>query len=253
MLFVLSLDWHRFSISEQMIEANKFMSGMTEKLGVSPRIIFNFASLGAGEKLLPFASQNNAMPEDDTLDYLRWHHHQIVGILRQDEPFKANRDLSEMLKILKGEGHQLAAVFPSRTCQLEELLERARTRDYFEDKVYGYDRRSDDLLANFTLASLYTTAINGADTDFSDSLVVADTPEAICDAVPIHPLAVVGYIDPYVSWDKQGVRLKEMEQAGAHYTAVGGHNVTALPWYLSGRAKREAENDLARIMGRPFH
>jgi beta-phosphoglucomutase-like phosphatase (HAD superfamily) len=253
MLFVLSLEWQRFSISEQVVVANRFMSDLTDQLGVSKKVIFNCASMGAGERLLPFAQEKNVMPEDDSLDYIRWHHAKVLETLRADNTFMANRDFLEMLLTLRSHGHQLAAVLPSKTSALESLLEEAHARDFFEDAVYGYDRRNDDVSGNLTLAALYATAIKLADANYEDSLVVADNPTAIQDALPIHPKAVVGYLDPYIEWDVQSQRLKEMQMAGAHYTAVGGHTVTNLPWYISGRAEHQAKQTLEKIMGRNFH
>ena len=238
MLVVLSLEWQRFSIAPLVEEANNFLQSLTKNLGVSRKVVFNCASLGAGERLLPFAEANNAMPQDDTLDYLRWQHHQVVEALRDDTHFQANRDLLEMLQALKKQGHNLAAVLPSRTDKLEGLLELTRARDFFEDEVFGYDRLPNDLRGNYTLAALYTAAINHQATEFEDSLVVADDPVAIQDAKPIQPLAVIGYLDAYTPEAEQARRLNEMNEAGADYTAVGGYNVAAIPDHLKRRSSK---------------
>jgi beta-phosphoglucomutase-like phosphatase (HAD superfamily) len=251
-LFVLSLDWPRFSISQQVSYANRSMQEKVCEAGLSKNIIFNCASLGAGERILPFRG-NETDITPDILDELRYEHHKIVENLRSEVHFQANRDMLEMLSNLRASGHQLAAVATSDTGKLEKLLEDTRARDFFDDSVYGYDRVSEHLKNDYTLASLFITAVMNGHVDFKETLVVADMPETIEDAVPIQPLAVVGYVDPYVPWNEQSVRIKEMEAAGANYTAVGGHTVINIPWHITGRAEQQAKVDIAKAMGRDLH
>lgn len=258
MLFVLSLDWQRFSISDQVVEANHYLKDLSSVYKVAEKVSFNSASIKAGEHLLPFANGElgkNEMPRDDTLDYLRWHHQKVREVMWEELKFRANRDLTEMLSTLKSNGHKLAAVLPSRTSNLEEMLEEARIKEYFENAVYGYDRRHKGLLGNVTLASLFATAVEGNDENYEETVMIADSPEAVSDATPLQSRAVVGYLDPYVPWEEQGVRLNEMQGAGANFAVVGGHYVTALPWYLKGKSEQIAKETLAglRLMNHGPH
>lgn len=254
MLFVFNLDWKRFSISDVVVEANNYLEKLCKELDAAEKVIFNCASLGAGEWVLGnkkdketgLTKGNGLSP--DTLNYLRWHHHQVNRVIRNSVPFVANRDMTEMLKALKTQGHELAVVGTTRTENIEDDLIATRTRHYFDGNVYGYDKVLPRLRGNFTLAALFATAIDEGDSNYEEALVVADTPTAIQDASPLGTRAVVGYLDPYVDWDEQTIRLKEMDDAGANYTAVGGHTVSVLPIFLACRASQAAEIDIQSWM-----
>lgn len=250
MLIIMKLDWPHFAISERIVEANNYLHALAADLEVEKKVIFNCASIKAGERLLPFGEGQlgkNAMPKDGTLDYLRWHHQKVRDALWQDQKFRSNRDLTEMIATLKNDGHEVAAVYESATHHLEEHLCESRLREYFGNNVYGYDRRPKRLLGNVTLASLFTTAVEDQDENYEETLVVADSPEAIEDATPLQPRAVVGYIDPHVPWDEQTRRLKEMGGAGANFTVVGGHYVTAIPFFIKGKAEELTQQTLAGL------
>lgn len=254
MLFMFNMDWARFDIRERVVEGNQYLERMTKELGVDNRLMFNCASMGAGEWVLGTKRGNEPIPED-TLNYLRWHHHQVLEAIRASNEFQANRDFSEMLLTLRSNGHTLAAVGTTKTDAIDEALRRTRTREWFDGHVFGYDRRPDRLLGNVTLAALFATAVDALDTDYEEALVVADNADAIADALPLQPRAVVGYVDPYIEDRDIDSRLREMVDAGAHFTAVGGHTVTALPWYISGQAEQMARTklDAFRIKGNDLH
>lgn len=251
MLFMFSLEWEKFSIANVVVEANHYLEELSNDLGLSDRVIFNCASLGAGEWITG-NKKKSALPPipSETLDYLRWHHRQVKEAIRLSTPFIANRDMTEMLKNLKGNGHELAVISATRTEKIEDALIETRTRDYFGVNVFGYDKLPSHLRGDFTLAALYKTAINSLDADIEESFVVADTPEAIQDAVPLDARAIVGYLNPYVPEKEQALRLKEMEQAGADYTTVGGNTVSVLPIFLSVIADRQALADIEHIMAK---
>ncbi len=252
MLFIMNLDWSHFAISEQVVEANNYLHTLAADLQVENKVIFNCASIKAGEKILPFGEGElgkNEMPKDGTLDYLRWHHQKVREALWNDIKFRSNRDVTEMVSNLKKSGHQIAAVHESTTCHLEEQLRETRLRDYFGDNVYGYDRRPRNLLGNFTLAALFATAVDAQDENYEETLVIADSPEAIEDAAPLQTRAIVGYLDPYVPGDEQTRRLKEMDGAGANYTVVGGHYVTAIPFIIKGRSEQLTKETLVGLRG----
>lgn len=258
MLFIMNLDWSHFAISEAVVEANNYLHALAAELHVDKKVLFNCASIKAGENLLPFAEGElgkNEMPKDGTLDYLRWHHQKVREALWQDVKFRSNRDVTEMISSLKNDGHQVAAVYESATCHLEEHLCKTRLREYFGNNVYGYDRRPKRLLGNVTLASLFSTAVEDQDANYEETLVVADSPEAIEDATPLQTRAVVGYLDPHVPWDEQTQRLKEMDGAGAHFTVVGGHYVAALPLFIKGKSDELTQSTLAGLRNgqRGFH
>jgi hypothetical protein len=254
MLFMFNMDWARFDIGQQVEEGNKYLTEMTKVLGVLERIIFNCASMGAGEWVLGSKKGSQDVPQD-TLNYLRWHHHKVLESIRSSNQFQANRDFSEMLQTLRANGHVLAAVATTKTDNIDVALKKTRTHDWFDGHVYGYDRRPDRLLGNVTLSALFATAVDALDTDYEESLVVADNPEAIIDACPLQTRAIVGYIDPYIEEMEMDRRHKEMVDAGAHFMAVGGHTVTALPYFISGQAEQVTRAQLKKIrnMGQDFH
>jgi len=253
MLFVFNLDWKRFSIGNLVVEGNSYLEQLSENLKVSERVIFNCASMGAGEFLLGATNKQNDDIPSETLNYMRWHHLKVLESIRESIPFVANRDVTKMLQTLKNGGHSLAVVGTSRTDNLEETLKDTRTREWFGTNVFGYDRLLDRLKGSFTLAALYSTAIDTIDIDYEEALIVSDDATAIQDAVPIQARAVVGYLDPYVDWDEQTIRLKEMKMAGANYMAVGGHTVTNLPWYITGRSEYQAKQGIQHVMRRDRH
>ena len=245
MLFVLNLDWVRFGISEQVVEANRYMEELAANLQVDTKVIFNCASIHAGEHLLPFgegALGKNDMPKDDTLDYLRWHHQKVREAMWGDIRFRANRDVTEMLDRLKNQGHQLVAIWESSTQALDKTLRQSRVRHYFDENIYGYAPNSSGFLSNKKLSSLFDSVVKSKNMDYDETLIVADSPEVIQDATFLPTGAIVGYLDPYVSSKEQDIRLREMRGAGAHFTVVGGHYVTALPTYLSGPSTPSAQD-----------
>lgn len=132
MLVIFNLDWNRFAIGQQLAEAHHYLEDMVEAVGLTGKVIFNCASMGAGEKVLHFAAKDRKI-EREALDYLRWHHHQVKTALRADEAYNANRDVSEMLHTLKRGGHKLAVVCGESTGGLESQLKDSRTLDFFED------------------------------------------------------------------------------------------------------------------------
>lgn len=237
MLFVLNLDWARFGISEQVVEANRYMEELAANLQVDTKIIFNCASIHAGEHLLPFAEGalgRNEMPKDDTLDYLRWHHQKVRETMWGDIRFRANRDLTEMLDVLKRQGHQLVAVWEAATRDLDKTLRASRVREYFDDNIHGYESRPLGGLRGAAFNTLYNSVVRAQKADYDETLIVADNTDVIQHSTFLPTGAVVGYLDPYVPSQEKDVRLKEMEAAGAHFAVVGGHYVTALPVYLAG-------------------
>lgn len=254
MLFIFNMDWARFDIAKQVEEGNKHLIEMTKAMGVQERIIFNCASMGAGEWILGSKKNSDDIPQD-ILNSLRLHHHKILESIRKSIEFQANRDFSEMLQTLRANGHVLAAVATTKTDKIDAALKKTRTHDWFDGHVYGYDRRPNRLLGNVTLSALFATAVDELDTDYEEALVVADNPEAIIDACPLQTRAVVGYIDPYIEEREIDRRHKEMVDAGAHFMAVGGHTVTALPYFISGQAEQVTREQLRNIrnMGQNLH
>lgn len=247
MLFIMNLDWSRFAISDVVVEGNAYLEKLAASLSVQGKISFNCASLGAGEFLLPYAEGDlgkNEMPKDDTLDYIRWHQQKVRKAMAGNMRFKSNRDLTEMLSNLKKDGHEVATVATTSTEHIEHWLKESRVRDYFDNNVYGYDRRSQEYGGNLTLSGIFATVIKARDANYEETLVVSDDAEGIADAVPLETRAVVGYLDPYVPWNEQTVRLKEMDEAGADYSVVGGHYVRALPFFLNGMSDQIAESTL---------
>ncbi len=243
MLAIFNLDWNRFSISEQVAEASIFMADLARDVGLGNRVMFNCASMGTGEHVLPFAE--GELAEDvssDALNYLRWQHHHVREALKQDPDYRLNFETREMLSFMRKAGHVLVAVFTGATRDLEKGLEQARCRDVFEDHVIGYDRLtakrrwSEDL----TSAGLYRQAGNIGRHPLYDALIVADHPEGVEDARAVKPQAVVGYINSSETDANKDRHIKDLESAGADYTLIGGHAVACLPFLFEARSTQRA-------------
>ncbi|MDY0029844.1 MAG: hypothetical protein RBR86_07875 [Pseudobdellovibrionaceae bacterium] len=243
MLAIFNLDWKRFSISKQVAEAGNFMSRLTRDVGVGDRVIFNCASMGTGEYVLPFADGERAEDvSSDALNYLRWQHHHVREALKQDQDYRLNFETREMLSSMRKSGHVLVAVFTGATHDLEKGLEEARCRDVFEDHVIGYDRLtarrrwSEDL----TSAGLYRQAGHVGRLPLYEALIVADHPEGVEDACAVRPQAVVGYIGMAEEDAYKDAHIKDLESAGADYTLIGGHAVACLPYLFQARSNQRA-------------
>ncbi len=258
MLIVFNLDWQRFNIDRQVSAANRKINALAEEKKAGHFIIFNLASLGAGERIIDRVARQHdqtpvaeaGRPDPRAIDYLRRRHWRIARDLQKDNNFKAYRDAAEMLAGLKSRGHRLAAVFTGASAVAEQALKWARALDYFEDRVYGYDSlksRRDDL----TSKGIYLQALKENKTAPADSIIVADSPEAIEESVVLKPMAVAGYLDPYLKDTEIDRRLAEMRQAGAGYAVVGGHSVSSLPDYLWGRRRLQSTLDVITGMGGP--
>lgn len=197
MLVVFHLGWDRFNIDQKVAAANRKISGIARDKQADHLMIFNLASLGAGEIIIDrqerienarksdpdFDSKLKALGVDDVsyerpparaIDYIRRRHWRIARDLGHDNQFKAYRDAAEMLLTLRTRGHQLAAVF--------------------------------------TGASL-------------------------------KPMALAGYLDPYLDNAAIDLKLAEMRQAGAAYAVVGGHGISSLPDFLFGRRQLKSTID----------
>ncbi|MFA7277212.1 MAG: hypothetical protein WC043_10485 [Pseudobdellovibrionaceae bacterium] len=241
MLAIFNLDWDRFSISQQVIEANQFMEELARDVGLSERIIFNCASMGVGEYILPFAKEEK--PEDipsDKLNYLRWHHHHVRQAMQEDRDYRLNHETREMLVSMRRAGHTLIAVFTGATKELEEGLKEARCLDVFEDNVVGYDRLANPRSHDLTCMGLYHQAGALGRIPLCESIIVADQPQGVEEAKYVKPQAVVGYVSSAEEETKKEAHIKDMEGAGADYTLIGGYTVACLPFLFEARADQRA-------------
>lgn len=293
MLVVFHLGWDRFNIDEKVSAATRKVNGIAKDKQAGNFMIFNLASLGAGEIIIDRKERlenarksdpdfdaklaekgvvdkdvNYQRPHTRTVDYIRRRHHRIARDLGHDEQFKAYRDATEMLTALRSRGHQLAAVFTGVSKEAQQGLKLARALDYFEDHVYGSDslqsRREGTITlggllgtklipdlelrasteAMLTSSNLYRHAMKMQKTAPIDSIIVADTPEAVEAGVTLKPMAVAGYLDPYLENKEIDRRLAEMRSAGAQYAVVGGHGISSLPDYLHGTRRLQSQRDL---------
>ncbi len=239
MLMVFNLDWKRFSIATQVAEANAFMLEMASTLGLSERIIFNCSSMGAGEWVLKKRGQEEDI-SPDTLNYVRWHHHQVVEAVRGDAQYRLNHETREMLQSLRRAGHDLVAVFTGATVALEEVLRGARCREIFADNVVGYDRLHDSRRNDLTGVGLYREACRRARTDAAKTVIVSDDPDGVVDAKPVRPQATVGYVGSAEPDAEKDAHIRELEGAKPDYTLIGGASVACLPFLFGARAEHRA-------------
>lgn len=258
MLVVFHLGWDRFNIDQKVAAANRKISGIARDKQADHLMIFNLASLGAGEIIIDrqerienarksdpdFDSKLKALGVDDVsyerpparaIDYIRRRHWRIARDLGHDNQFKAYRDAAEMLLTLRTRGHQLAAVFTGASKDAQLGLKRARALDYFEDHVYGY--------SDLTTRGVYLHAMKMQKTAPADSIIVADSAEGIEDGASLKPMALEGYLDPYLDNAAIDLKLAEMRQAGAAYAVVGGHGISSLPDFLFGRRQLKSTID----------
>jgi beta-phosphoglucomutase-like phosphatase (HAD superfamily) len=142
-----------------------------------------------------------------------------------------------MLKTLRKGGHILAAVWADTTSKLEKSLKDTRVRDYFEDDIFGYDRRDLARSGDLSYVGLYRTVTRQEGVAPADTLVVADDPVGIEEATYIKPRAVIGYVP--TADDHQSRKLKELEAAGANYAVTSANDVAVMPWLFSGVYKMQ--------------
>lgn len=230
MLLIFNFNWNAFSIDHQVATQNKRLKELAKAEGVDQKIMFNCASMAGGEHILH--SEKDIEINQITLDSLRHFHHRAKSELRKNEVFAANRDISEMLMSLRRSGHILAAVWADTTSQLEKTLEDTRVRDYFEDDVFGYDRRDAAQQSDLTYVGLYRTVTKQERVAPADTLVVSDDPVGVQEASYIKPRAIIGYVSPFL--DNQTQKLRDMEAAGAHYAVTRANDVAVMPWRVSG-------------------
>ena len=244
MLIIFNLSWDNFDIDARAGAATRRMNGLAAEKGAGNHVIFNLASLGAGEWVTDAVKpkKEEERPAARTMDYLRRRHWRMLRDLNRDETVRAYRDSAEMLAILRRDGHRLAAVHTGPTGAAETQLQRARMLDYFEDAVYGYDRRPKGAW-DLTARGLYMAALRDGKTPPHEAMVVADTPEAIEDARPLKPGVVAAYLNPYQGADSIGARLKEMKASGADYAVCGGHSIANLPDHVFGRRALQSTLD----------
>jgi len=233
MLLIFNFNWNALSIDRQVSAQNKRLKELAKAEGVDQKIMFNCASMAGGEYILN--AEKDIKINQITLDSLRHFHHRAKAELRRDEVFAANRDIAEMLISLKRGGHILAAVWADATHKLEKTLEETRIRDYFEDDVFGYDRRDSARQSDLTYLALYRTVTKQERMMPSDTLVVADDPVGVHEATHIKPRAIIGYVSPFL--EKKAEKLQEMEMAGADYTVTNANDVAVMPWRVSGVAE----------------
>ncbi len=228
MLLIFNFNWNDFSIDYQVAAQNKRLKDLAKAEGVDQKIMFNCASMAGGEHILH--AEKDIEINQITLDSLRHFHHRAKAELRQDAVFNANRDISEMLMSLRKGGHILAAVWADATHKLEKTLEETRIRDYFEDDVFGYDRRDSGRQSDLTYLGLYNAVAKQERMAPADTLVVADDPLGVQEATYMKPRAVIGYVLPF--HENGAKKLQEMELAGANYTVTNANDIAVMVGHI---------------------
>jgi len=254
--------------------ANQMLSGIAKSKKIDHFVIFNAASLSAGETIINSPErlkrareadpdfdqkalekglskedldQLSTAPDERTMDYIRRRHWRIVRDLSRSDDFKAYRDSAEMLANLKRQQHQLAVVHTGPTRDLEQDLKRSRALDYFEDAVFGYDRLP-KTESDLTYCGLYKEVMRNQKTAPQDSIIITDTPEGVEDAQPVRPRVIAAYLTLHKDKTRVTDRLKEMSEAGADYAFSAGYHVANLPENLFGR--RALTSTMDKVLGR---
>jgi hypothetical protein len=117
---------------------------------------------------------------------------------------------------------------------LERSLEETRTRDFFEEHVYGDDRRDQHRQGDLTFTGLYRSVVVHQRSPFDETMIVADHPDGITEAKPMRPRAAIGYVAPLSSETEQSIHFREMEMAGADYVVTTSRDLTMMPWLKTG-------------------
>lgn len=223
---IFNLDWKRFDIESQVSAANARMAELTEKANLTNYMIFNLASVHAGEWITSFDPDVGNV-SNRTVNFLRRMHYRVKRSLDKDKSYRANRDALEMLDKLKSRGHNLSAVWSEETKTLEESLKRSRSLDYFGDEVLGGDSVSAQ--RGVSMKEMYHAAIARQKASPHDVIIVADNPWGISEAKAIQPFAVFGYVNLGQKWNAIAHHMKELEKAGADFAIAGGHTVSIMP------------------------
>lgn len=239
MNIVLLLDWQRFNISSQVSSANARMGEMTKMLGLGDMMVFNIASMGAGELMTRFAwikkgeeeSPEQRKTSGAVLDTIRRFHWRVKTEFQNHQVVRTNHETREMIIGLRKGGHGLKVVWDGAAEGIARDLIDARALDYFEEQIGPeLDYRQAEELQ--TLDGRLGQAIN----DPSKTLIVADSGEMVERAKKAHVRAVVGYVPSAQQFDEKGRQLKELTGAGADFAVIGGSTVGCIPGRLETRS-----------------
>ncbi|MDD3021841.1 MAG: hypothetical protein PHX61_12810 [Alphaproteobacteria bacterium] len=237
MRVVLLLDWSRVNIAQQVSKANHRMDEMTREVGLAKKVVFNLASLGAGEWMTDMAWLPNEEPDEQKklnqskLDMLRRFHWRVKQQFEDDIKVRENRETREMVSGLKQRGHTLTIVWPAPDEILDTVvkLKDARALDFFEQQL-------NDVIDGRAVGhheGALDRRLGMAITNPRETIIVSDFPEGVESAKKLRECAVVGYVPSNQDFDQKGLQLKALASAGADYALIGGYTVSAVPDMLA--------------------
>ena len=251
MKIILLLDWARVNIVQQVSKANERMAEMSREVGLSQKVVFNLASLGAGEWMTGMAwlpdreSEEQKKLNQTKMDMLRRFHWRVKQEFESDMTVRENRETREMVSGLKTRGHSISVVCPDPEgiSDTVEKLENARALEFFEQQLNdAIDGRG---VGPFE--GVLERRLGMAMTNPRDTIIVSDFPEGVESAKKLHACTVIGYIPSNQQFDQKGLHLKALTSAGADYALIGGYTVSAVPDMME--RKRMMTKIMAGISG----
>ena len=138
MLIALDLRWTSYDIEKQVVHGNQHMRAITQRAGLEDYALYDMASIRAGEFIMSLGWKGGEV-NARTIDFFRRMQDRLKRSLRKSVAYTASHQNREMLSNLRGQGHKLVAVTKGRTGELERQLKKARSLEYFEDRILGAD------------------------------------------------------------------------------------------------------------------
>lgn len=236
MLIVFNLDWKACDIDKKVAQASRNLNTLVEAMGARQYVHYDLTSTGAGERIFWKSTPPERREQlAGNLDFLRRHHHLIRQDLDGDPGYRKYRETAEMLGRLRGERHTLAVVFNGETAECDEVLKRARLREFFDTRVYGTDSVRH---RPASLSDLYAEAVAQNTPSLNDikvrrnnedvRLAVDDTLDGV-RAGSESKLLVAAYVSLDNCPDNQArERWAEMVGAGATYVATTPRDIVHL-------------------------
>ena len=137
MLIIFNLDWKTCDIDQKIARATRNLTTLIETMGAGHYVRYDLTSLSAHETVFWKSTPPEKRIPDETLKFIREQHADVAKDLANDKRYQCFRDTAQMLRTLRGDRHNLAVVFAGDTAECDQLLRRARLREYFEHRVYG--------------------------------------------------------------------------------------------------------------------
>lgn len=226
MLVLFNLEWKDFDIDHKVERASKSLATLINAMGAGHYVHYDLTSLGAGEKIFWKSTPPEKRISSEALNLIREQHADILRDLDGDSHYRDYRDTAQTLRYLRANRHTLAAVFEGDAAECDELLRRARLREYFGEQVYGLDSFQ---RMRPGLAQLYNQVIDKNRVDPDDAaiyrnydnfaIIVDHTVEGVRTGRVLGTPALA-YISKACPDSEIAERGERMVQAGAFYVAT---------------------------------